>query len=415
VLRHLLRFAGAVSQQCAGRCFAGIKNAGQAAPVDRKYHKGLKGYGGATRLKRWFSPLTGKRKKPRLNAKETSPVMKMSLAMRLFPALLLSLFVHSGTVWAQALHPNEVYTTEDGSVTIDIVSRTQLEISKGGVIILADFGFREQLLRVVYESAGQKIVEYFTVGKGVLRDKSGQRYFTQAALQAVAQERAQRGEAAKKGVTLLVKEVMIPVKEGCFNMGDTFGGGNADEFPVHKVCLDEYRIDMFEVAQAAYSAAMEKNPSKYPCPTCPVERVTWEEASAFCAKVGKRLPTEAEWEYAARNGGKDVKFAAGVNEVTASVANYGSAPNPKPVGSYFPNALGIFDMSGNVWEWVADWYDGEYYKNSPGKNPKGPATGTQRVLRGGAWYLPEKTLRASDRDKSEPGYRSIGGGFRCAK
>lgn len=334
--------------------------------------------------------------------------MRMSFAMRLFPALLVSLFIHSGAVWAQAVHPNEVYTTEEGSTSIDIVSKTQLEISKGGVIILADYGFREQLLRAVYESDGQKIVEYFTVGKGVLRDKSGHRYFTQAALRAVAQERIQRGESSKNGI-------MVLVKGGCFNMGDTFGDGNAEELPVHNVCLDEYRIDMFEVAQAAYSAAMGKNPSKYPCPTCPVEQVTWDEASAFCAKVGKRLPTEAEWEYAARNGGKDVKFAAGANEVNASVANYGAAVSHKPVGSYFPNALGIFDMSGNVWEWVADWYDGGYYKSSPGKNPKGPTTGTQRVLRGGAWYLPEKALRASDRDKSEPGYRSTGGGFRCAK
>jgi formylglycine-generating enzyme required for sulfatase activity len=222
---------------------------------------------------------------------------------------------------------------------------------------------------------------------------------------------AGHGDEAKKGA-------MVSVKGGCFEMGDTFGDGGADEKPVHKVCLDDFRMDKYEVTQAAYQTAMGKNPSNHEnCPNCPVEEVSWDEAKAYCGKVGKRLPTEAEWEYAAREGGKKVKYGTGKNEINCNTANYGGCGGKtKPGGSHAPNALGLYDMSGNVFEWVADWYEGDYYGKSPEKNPKGPSDGAFRVLRGGSWFIRAVDSRAAYRYLREPAHRAnILHGIRCSQ
>jgi len=209
-------------------------------------------------------------------------------------------------------------------------------------------------------------------------------------------------------------------------MGDTFGDGNLDEKPVHRVCIDDFKMDKYEVTQAAFEAVMKKNPSDNVCGDCPVEAVTWFEAKEYCEKIGKRLPTEAEWEYAAREGGKKVKYGTGKNTISESEAKYGKKQiiggtllfdltgKANPVGSFTPNALGLYDMSGNTEEWVADWYDEDYYKNSPEKNPKGPLNGKSRVKRGGSWKLPFG-LRASSRSSGNPNNRNISTGFRCTQ
>lgn len=213
------------------------------------------------------------------------------------------------------------------------------------------------------------------------------------------------------------KETMVPVKGGCFEMGDTFGGGDDDEKPVHDVCLDDFRMDKHEVTQSEFESLMGTNPSaNKDCPDCPVESVTWFEAKEYCAKAGKRLPTEAEWEYSARDGGKKVIYGTGKNEISKGEANFNSR-GTKPVGSYSPNALGLHDMAGNVWEWVSDWYydDYEAYKSATTANPHGPSNGIYRITRGGSWGLIDKSSRASARNPIPPASRFNSVGFRCAK
>lgn len=213
---------------------------------------------------------------------------------------------------------------------------------------------------------------------------------------------------------------LVFVKGGCFQMGDTFGDGEADEKPVHEVCVDDFSMGKYEVTQGQWKAIMGNNPSYFKDygDTCPVEKVSWNDIQDFIQKLnsrtGKRyrLPTEAEWEYAARSGGKNEKYA-GTNDNLDDYAWYTSNSGSKthPVGQKRPNNLGLYDMSGNVWEWVQDWYDAGYYKNSPKNNPQGPSSGTSVVLRGGSWYDSPGFVRASYRLIGYPSGRFLSGGF----
>src|SRR5262249_7827874 len=213
---------------------------------------------------------------------------------------------------------------------------------------------------------------------------------------------------------------MVTVPAGCFQMGDAFGMGHADEQPVHRVCLDAFRLDPYEVTTAAYLAVMPDTLKRgAQCPTCPVDSVTWQQAKEYCEKIGKRLPTEAEWEYAAREGGKPVKYGTGTNTITDASANFTNdeyrSRGLKPVGSYPPNALGLYDMTGNVWEWVSDMYMETYYRVSPENNPKGPARGfPYRVLRGGGWHFNSGGERAATRAFRHPTHMDDDVGVRCA-
>jgi len=154
----------------------------------------------------------------------------------------------------------------------------------------------------------------------------------------------------------------------------------------------------------------------------PVLEVSWYGARAFSGWVGGRLPTEAEWEYAARAGGQNLKYPNG-DTLTHDDANFSGTggrdqwTETSPVGSFAPNPLGLYDMAGNVWEWCADWFDAEYYGtfNSTARNPKGPDSGTQRVLRGGSWNVNPYYLRCANRSWNVPTSRLNYDGFRCVQ
>ncbi len=207
---------------------------------------------------------------------------------------------------------------------------------------------------------------------------------------------------------------MVYVEGGIFQMGSNSGDG--DEKPVHTVTVKSFFMDKTEVTQAEYRRVMGKNPSNFSgCDECPVETVSWDDAMSYAHKVGKRLPTEAEWEYAARGGNQSKgTIYSGSNDL-GSVGWYSDNSGSKthPVGQKQPNELGLYDMSGNVWEWCADWYAGDYYSQSPGVNPPGPASGPNRVLRGGSWLNVGYYCRVANRSWSLPVLRDLNLGFRC--
>ncbi len=228
-----------------------------------------------------------------------------------------------------------------------------------------------------------------------------------------------------------IPDLMVFVERGCFEMGDTFGDGGSDEKPAHEVCVDEFYISKYLVTQKFWKKVMGANPSSfYGCDDCPVESVGWADVHDFLRKLNEktgmeyRLPTEAEWEFAARSGGKQERWA-GTNEISelGDYAWYSDNSDGKthPVGQKKPNGFGLYDMTGNVMEWVQDWYRKDYYQRSPKENPSGPESGVkgwiygaQRVLRGGSWVNGPELVRVADRYKVEPADWNDDCGFRLA-
>lgn len=201
-----------------------------------------------------------------------------------------------------------------------------------------------------------------------------------------------------------------------------------DEKPVHSVTLSSYYMGETEVTQALWKAVMGSETSynggwenKYgKGDNYPVYRVSWKNIQEFIRKLNQktgknfRLPTEAEWEYAARGGKKSNGYKyAGSNNI-GNVAWYTDNSGSKThlVKTKSPNDLGLYDMTGNVWEWCQDWYDSYYYKRSPSRNPQGASSGSDRVLRGGGWNHSARGCRVSFRSGSDPGFRNCDGGFR---
>lgn len=218
---------------------------------------------------------------------------------------------------------------------------------------------------------------------------------------------------------------MVYVPAGTFPMGSD-AGADSDEVPQHDVTLDGFWIDQHEVTNDRYVRCVNDgncNISKYVDNGAvngadyPVVGVSWKDAVDYCHWVGARLPTEAEWEYAAR--GKDGRlFPWGNNSASCSLANYGGCIGTTMVVGSYPEGVSwvnAFDMAGNVWEWVQDWYDENYYENSPRENPPGPEIGTIKVLRGGSWNLSVQFVRAANRDYYFPSDSSLNVGFRCAQ
>ena len=229
--------------------------------------------------------------------------------------------------------------------------------------------------------------------------------------------------------------VMVLVPAGEFPMGGGDLNAEPDEKPVHTINLDAYYIDKFEVTNAAYEACVADNGvckppihkdsftrSKYygvaEYDDYPVVYVNWDMAKTYCEWRGARLPTEAEWEKAARGTDeRNYPWGAGVD---CQKANYdgqnGCYGGTSKVGSYEDgkSPYGVYDMAGNVWEWVGDWYSESYYTVSPADNPLGPDMGRSRVLRGGSWNRGEYDIRVPNRNKYAPTYNNFDIGFRCA-
>ena len=215
---------------------------------------------------------------------------------------------------------------------------------------------------------------------------------------------------------------MVFVKGGCYQMGDTFGNGSTNEKPVHQVCVSDFYMGKYPVTQSQYYEVMGTNPSEFKqCGgNCPVENVNWEDAQEFIRrlndKTGRnyRLPYEAEWEYAARSGGKQEKWAGTSDRDELGAYTWikdNSGETTHPVGTRRPNGLGLYDMSSNVFEWCKDWY-GEYDEKSPQKNPTGPLSGSERVMRGARWDFTAGAVRVAGRFFGIPSYRGYGSGFR---
>lgn len=241
--------------------------------------------------------------------------------------------------------------------------------------------------------------------------------------------------ALSSGCSHVQEPQMMLIKGGCFDMGDMFHEGDADEQFVHRVCLDDFYIGVYEVTQDQWQRVMGDNPATFgKGGSFPIETVSWYDAQDFIRQLNLetekkyRLPTEAEWEYAARARGKKVRFGTGTDRVGPAIANFESRSGfvkfyseagppldaPTRVGSFTSNGLGLYDMTGNVWEWIADAYDAGYYRDSLTKNPKGPASGEYHVIRGGSWGTPPKYLRVSNRNRLRPVIRVYNVGLRLA-
>jgi formylglycine-generating enzyme required for sulfatase activity len=195
---------------------------------------------------------------------------------------------------------------------------------------------------------------------------------------------------------------LVFVQGGTFQMGSN--SGDEDEKPAHSVTLSDFSVGKFEVTQAQWKEIMGTAPSIFSgCDNCPVEHVSWDDVQSFIqklnARTGKsyRLPTEAEWEYAARGGNKSKGFTYSGSNDLAAVAWYDSNSGSitHPVGQKFANELRIYDMNGNVWEWCSDWYGA--YSSSTQTNPKGISSGQFRVVRGGSWSDSANDCRSSIR------------------
>lgn len=240
------------------------------------------------------------------------------------------------------------------------------------------------------------------------------------------------------------KEEMVEIKGGCFMMGSE--KGNANEMPVHEVCVSPFKMDAFEITQRNFQFVINLNPSHFQGAELPVDSVTWMDANDYCRKVGKRLPTEAEWEYAARAGASteyywgehyDPKMgnlcdsSCELNVRSKEISD--GFKHTAPVGSFPSSPFGLHDMAGNVSEWVWDSYHETYYLMSPKNDPKGyipnqkiavkkgpedlflaERSASRKIVRGGAWENHYSAGRSASRKVFYPGYRFEGVGFRCA-
>ena len=264
--------------------------------------------------------------------------------------------------------------------------------------------------------------------KTTAKKETQQRKTTQAApkkTQSARQTQQQKPAASTSRPKVSLADIMrnmVYVEGGTFTMGATSEQKNPDydEKPTHRVSLSSFYIGKYEVTQALWKAVMGSNPSRFEGDNLPVENVSWNDCQTFLRKLnamtGKnfRLPTEAEWEFAARGGNRSRGYQYSGSNVLSDVAWYDDNSGSKThnVGTKAPNELGIYDMSGNVWEWCQDWKGS--YSSSAQTNPTGPSSGSHRVFRGGSWFSNAGRCRVAYRNDGTPGFRGIHLGLRLA-
>ncbi len=232
---------------------------------------------------------------------------------------------------------------------------------------------------------------------------------------------------ARQKETIEAPEGMVLIPEGSFLMGsDKY----ADERPVHEIYLDAYCIDIFPVTNGQYKEFCDAEGVAYPpepsfpgkpnyfleCPDHPVVMLSWMEAHVYAKLCGKQLPTEAQWEKAARGGLEQKEWPWG-NEFEPGSCNCieEDIGHPNPKGKYPPNRFGIYDMGGNVLEWCHDFFDTNYYEFGPDRNPDGLENASYHCQRGGSWYFTADNARCAFRNRNHTRYTSNYLGFRCAK
>lgn len=216
----------------------------------------------------------------------------------------------------------------------------------------------------------------------------------------------------------------VSIPAGTFRMGSV--DGQEDEAPVHDVFVDAFEMAMYSVTRTEYAAFMdatghtpprEWSDSVFNASDLPVVGVSWEDAAAFCAWYdGVRLPTEAEWERAARGGIEDEPYPWG-HDVPSWIPDGGRGPLPAPwpVHLGVPNGFGVYGIAANVHEWCADWHARDYYAHSPSRNPAGPVSGIRRASRGGSWRHAVTISRSAARSKLDPSFRYTDYGFRVVR
>jgi len=366
--------------------------------------------------------------------------------------------------------PNATYALEEGlpiEIKADILMNSALQNIdekewKGAII---DF---EKLMKLDLELPD---LMYFHYGKALLKtgnyneslvimkkylmltDKKSTSY--KAAIDLAIEADKQKKEAER-----FIQELekgMVLIKGNCFIAGDTFDDGYDNEKPVHTVCVDDFYIGKYEVTVGEFKQFIDEtgykteaetgdgiyylagglggevqkdidrnwhNPGFDQKDSHPVVGVSWNDVQRYTDWLNKksgmnfRLPTEIEWEYAARSGGKTEKWSGTSSEselVEYAWYNASSELETHPVGQKKPNGLGIYDMSGNAWEWCSDWYEKDYYENSQKNNPKGPSNGSFRVGRGGCYGSLSKNIRVTNRVGNLPEHRDCYKGFRLAR
>jgi formylglycine-generating enzyme required for sulfatase activity len=215
--------------------------------------------------------------------------------------------------------------------------------------------------------------------------------------------------------------VLIPADTFMMGSPDSDAEASDNEKPAHGVTISQpFYLEKYPVTQAQWEAVMGSNPSHFKGNlNRPAESVAWDNVQAFMQKLNERegggdyrLPTEAQWEYACRAGTEIPRYHQDIDAIAWYSAN--SSLQTHPVGQKLPNAWGLYDMLGNVWEWVQDWYAEDYYRHSPTVDPQGPDAGAYRVVRGGSWGLDARFVRAASRYWFGPGYRYGLLGFRCS-
>ena len=212
--------------------------------------------------------------------------------------------------------------------------------------------------------------------------------------------------------------VLIP--GGTFQMGDTIGVGAENEYPLHPVQLEQFYMARYPVTQEQWSRIMPENPSRHQGADLPVEQVSWHDAQSFVRQLTQaqqetyrfRLPTEAEWEYAARSGGRDELYAGGEDIERLAWYEENSQGRTHPVGTKAANGFGLYDLSGNVWEWCQDLFLADAYQQHDAESPVIHGEGTDRVIRGGSWNLDAWSARCTRRFSFTADFFGPGLGFR---